>query len=79
MAAPGSTVLTCPWRKSTSSTGGQDCIEVAQSGPACLVRDSKNPGGNQLKFSSQAWTTFTRALKRHTCTHNDLAAHQNYH
>jgi hypothetical protein len=55
--------LTHPWRKSTHSTGGQDCIEVAQAGLACLVRDSKNPDGGQLRFSPLAWTTFTQRLR----------------
>jgi len=37
------TTLTRPWRKSSNSTGGNDCVEVAQAGTSCLVRDSKNP------------------------------------
>jgi Domain of unknown function (DUF397) len=62
---PGTT-LTRPWRKSSRSTGGQDCIEVAQADATCLVRDSKNRDGAHLAVSRQAWTAFTRHVKNHT-------------
>ena len=42
------TTLTRPWRKSSHSTGGNDCVEIAQAGTSCLVRDSKNPDGVRL-------------------------------
>ena len=44
------TTLTRPWRKSSHSTGGNDCVEVAQAGTSCLVRDSKNPDGARLEL-----------------------------
>jgi hypothetical protein len=59
---PGTT-LTSPWRTSSRSTGGQECIEVAQAQANCLVRDSKNPDGDRLAVSRQAWTAFTRHIK----------------
>lgn len=59
------TPLTRPWRKSGRSTGGQDCIEVAQAQASCLVRDSKNPDSGRLAVSRQAWTAFTRRVKKH--------------
>jgi hypothetical protein len=55
--------LTRPWRKSSRSTGGQDCIEVAQAQASYLVRDSKRPDGDRLTVSRQAWTAFTRRVK----------------
>ena len=55
--------LTRPWRKSSRSTGGQDCVEVAQTTASCLVRDSKDPDGASLAVSRQAWASFTRSLK----------------
>jgi hypothetical protein len=55
--------LTRPWRKSRRSTGGQDCVEVAQTTASCLVRDSKDPGGTSLAVSRQVWASFTCRLK----------------
>jgi hypothetical protein len=48
------------WRKSSysSSTGGQ-CVEVALSLPGVVaVRDSKNPAGPALAFTSDEWRAF---------------------
>jgi hypothetical protein len=47
------------WRKSSYSGGTEDgdCVEVSLSGDA-LVRDSKNPSGGVLTFSSTAWEKF---------------------
>ena len=59
------TTLTRPWRTSSRSTGGQDCIEVAQAHASCLVRDSKQPDGTRLAVSRQAWTAFTGRVKHH--------------
>jgi len=57
------TTLTRPWRTSSHSTGGNDCVEVAQAGTSCLVRDSKNPGSARLAVTPQAWAAFTGAIK----------------
>ena len=57
------TTLTRPWRKSSRSTGGNDCIEVAQAGTSCLIRDSKDPAGARLAVSAQTWEVFTRDIK----------------
>ena len=66
MTTAQDTVLTSPWRKSSRSTGGQECIEVAQAGTSCLVRDSKNPDGARLAFSPQAWAAFTDGIRHGT-------------
>ncbi len=58
--------LTRPWRTSSRSTGGNDCVEVAQDGTCCLVRDSKDPAGARLAVSVQAWAVLTRAIKHGT-------------
>ena len=63
MTTTPDTTLTGPWRKSSRSTGGQDCVEVAQTQASCLVRDSKNPEGGRLTVSRQAWTAFTCGIK----------------
>jgi Domain of unknown function (DUF397) len=56
--------LTRPWRKSSHSTGGNDCIEAAQAGTNCLIRDSKNPDGAHLAVQPQVWATFTGDIKQ---------------
>jgi hypothetical protein len=51
------------WRKSSYSGGsGGQCVEVAASG-LVLVRDSKNPDGGRLGFSTQAWREFAARIK----------------
>jgi hypothetical protein len=57
------TTPTRPWRKSSYSTGGNDCVEVAQAGTNCLVRDSKNPDGAHLAVRPQAWVAFIGDIK----------------
>jgi Domain of unknown function (DUF397) len=48
------------WQKSTRSGAGNNanCVEVAYTGPAAGVRDSKNPTGPMLVLPTAAWTTF---------------------
>lgn len=48
------------WRKATASGGdGGLCVEVATNLPGVVaVRDSKNPGGPVLTFTSAAWRAF---------------------
>lgn len=48
------------WRKSTYSggTGDSECVEVSLAQDA-LVRDSKNPSGDVLAFSTPAWRSLT--------------------
>ncbi|MWA04723.1 DUF397 domain-containing protein [Actinomadura sp. LD22] len=49
--------LALRWRKSSRSDGtGGECVELAVTSDALLVRDSKDPEGPQL--------TFTRAAAR---------------
>ncbi|HEV2373596.1 MAG TPA: DUF397 domain-containing protein [Streptosporangiaceae bacterium] len=52
------------WRKSSYSTGGNQCVEVAQAGAVIAVRDSKDPGAGHLTFSTYAWATFLDEAKR---------------
>lgn len=52
------------WRKATySGNGGGDCITVANSTRAVLVRDSKELAGGTLSFPANAWANFTARLK----------------
>ena len=63
MTTAQDTTLTRPWRKSSRSTGGNDCVEVAQAGASCLIRDSKNPDGARLAVGPQAWAAFICDIK----------------
>ncbi|WP_433733881.1 DUF397 domain-containing protein [Nocardia sp. CA-129566] len=53
------------WFKSTRSGADKECVEVAFL-PNNLVgvRDSKNPTGPALIFTTAEWSTFTRAATR---------------
>lgn len=52
------------WRKSTFSQGPEDnCVEVAElRDEGRLVRDSKNPAGGVLRFTSGEWTAFLKGV-----------------
>lgn len=47
-------------RESSHSGGSQECVEVAFLGRGMVgVRDSKDPLGSALVFSSEEWNAFT--------------------
>jgi hypothetical protein len=54
------------WHKSTfsDSSGDGNCVEVALSPDAALVRDSKNAGGEVLGFPTGAWHLFLLSAGR---------------
>lgn len=57
--------LTPTWTKSShSDPNGGNCVEARQPGTRTVqVRDSKNPAGPVLSFSSNCWLAFTADLK----------------
>ena len=57
--------LTPDWAKSSySDPNGGNCVEARQPGTSTVqVRDSKDPGGPVLSFSSDCWHTFTATLQ----------------
>ena len=58
-----STTETTPWIKATASNGGNNCVEMRRQGQHVQVRDSKNPDGPALTFTSDefaAWLAGAR-------------------
>jgi uncharacterized protein DUF397 len=54
------------WRKSSRSSGGDNCVEIASAtcGDAVGVRDSKQAGrGPVLEFTSGEWAGFVAGAK----------------
>lgn len=56
------------WRKSSySGSNGGACVEVASAHSGVVaIRDSKNPTGPVLTFSTPEWATFLNAVKAGT-------------
>ena len=52
-----------PWRKSSYSGANGDCVEVAFSAEATLLRDSKDPEGPVLLFNPSEWTAFKHGVQ----------------
>ena len=46
------------WKKSSFSEEFGECVEVARCDGGMLVRDSKNPAGPALWFTSLEWVAF---------------------
>ncbi|MET9028283.1 DUF397 domain-containing protein [Nocardia sp. NPDC004168] len=52
------------WFKSTRSSMGKDCVEVAFLAQGMVgVRDSKNPTSPALVFAPGDWDAFTSAVR----------------
>jgi hypothetical protein len=53
------------WRKPSYSGGnGGACVEVASTGKALIaVRDSKDPNGPKLAFTSPVWQSFIQRVR----------------
>ncbi|GAA3891521.1 hypothetical protein GCM10022243_65520 [Saccharothrix violaceirubra] len=51
------------WRKSSRSASDAKCVEVAIGLRSTGVRDTKNRGGDALRFSSRAFGAFVAAVK----------------
>ncbi|MCR6487249.1 DUF397 domain-containing protein [Amycolatopsis sp. OK19-0408] len=51
------------WRKSSYSTNGGECVEVAVDRPEVLVRDTKDRAGGTLTASPSAWRELLSRLR----------------
>jgi Domain of unknown function (DUF397) len=49
------------WKKSSRS-GTTGCVEVRIANSGIEVRDSKNPGGGHLKFTTAEWDAFVEGV-----------------
>jgi Domain of unknown function (DUF397) len=56
------------WRKSSASGGSGNCVEVARSGSFMLVRDSRNPSGAVLQFTSVQWLELLQRIQNGQAT-----------
>ena len=63
MRSNGSELADSSWRKSTYSQVGE-CVELANPCPGLIaVRDSKNPAGPMLTYTSAEWRAFLHAAR----------------
>lgn len=51
------------WRKSSRTTGNNNCVEVGHLADAIAVRDSKAPESTAFVFTPPAWSAFLAAIK----------------
>lgn len=50
------------WRRS-SRCGSTTCVEVARDGEDYLIRDSKNPDREPLRFTREEWVDFLKRIE----------------
>jgi hypothetical protein len=50
------------WRKPARSGSNGNCVEIAATGTAIAVRDSRDPHGPRLAFTPRQWRAFTAAI-----------------
>ena len=56
--------VTTPWRKSSYSNTGANCVEVAKTRSGKVaVRDSRNPDAEALRFSPDEWQAFAAKVQ----------------
>ncbi|GAB2327310.1 DUF397 domain-containing protein [Streptomyces griseoincarnatus] len=55
---------TIRWRKSSHSGDSSNCVEIATTPAAVLIRDSKTTSGPRLGLSPTAWAVFLAHLTK---------------
>jgi hypothetical protein len=50
------------WRKSSFCASGE-CVEVAAQNGMILLRDSQEPRGSMLRYTTEEWRSFVRGIK----------------
>lgn len=62
---PAPDITNATWFTSTYSGGnGGNCVEVALTGPAVGIRDSKDRAAGHLAVPAHAWLALTREVSR---------------
>jgi hypothetical protein len=51
------------WKSSRSGNQGGACVEVAASGDAWYIRDSKDPAAGHLTVDVASWRSFVAMVK----------------
>jgi hypothetical protein len=52
------------WHRSSACDGADTtCVEVAVRTAGVAVRDSKDPGGPELRFTAAEWDAFVRGVR----------------
>lgn len=52
------------WRKAQASTNNGSCVEIAIAGRNIALRDSKDPGGPVLVYTSAEWNAFLDGARK---------------
>jgi hypothetical protein len=52
------------WRKSRASNGAGECVEVTTAASFVLARDSRDPSGAVLTFTSAQWLGLVRHIRQ---------------
>jgi len=58
MSLPQGALSRLNWRKATYSIANGDCAEVASLAGLVIVRDTKDPSGQILRYPSDSWRSF---------------------
>jgi Domain of unknown function (DUF397) len=51
------------WRKAQLSVNNGACVELARAGSMIAIRDSKDPAGPVLTYTSAEWQAFLHGAK----------------
>jgi hypothetical protein len=56
--------MTTSWTRASACINGSECVEMRQHDGAVEVRDSKNPEGGTLRFTSGEWAAWLDGAKK---------------